>query len=133
MAHIFLFQAYYKKGKYDQAREAILKARVGTRGDFGIYYYLACLDLLQGEYGQAEKDIQYSLMLYSESPASYVLLGQIYEKQGRHDKAIDVYIKATQLNPSLTEAKERLANAYNAVGKIEDAARIQKGHRQGLE
>jgi tetratricopeptide (TPR) repeat protein len=101
MAHIFLFQAYYKQGKYDQAREAILKARVGTRGDFGIYYYLACLDSLQGAYAQAEKDIQYSLMLYSENPMSYLLLGQIYEKQGRHDSAIDAYGQAAQLDPSL--------------------------------
>jgi cytochrome c-type biogenesis protein CcmH/NrfG len=30
-----------------------------------------------------------------------LLLGQIYEKQGLHDKAMDAYGKATQLDPSL--------------------------------
>ena len=73
---------------------------MGDRSDFSIYYYLAFLDVLQGAYTRAEKNLQYSLKLYSDYPASYLLLGQIYEKQGQHDKAVDAYGKAKRLDSS---------------------------------
>lgn len=133
MSHMFLCEAYYKEKKYAEAQKALLGAMRGDRSDFSLYYYLAFLDMCQGAYSQAEKNLQYSLKLYSESPASYVLLGQVYENQGRHDKAIDVYSKAAELNPSSTEAWDRLANAYRAAGKNEEAARIQKEHRREAE
>ena len=37
---------------------------MGDRSDFSIYYYLAFLDVLQGAYTRAEKNLQYSLKLY---------------------------------------------------------------------
>ena len=97
MTHMFLCEAYYKEKKYAQAQLALSGALKGNKSDFSLYYYLAFLDMRQGAYEQAEKNLQYSLKLYAENPASYELLGQIYEKQGRREKASDAYSKATQL------------------------------------
>lgn len=109
MAHIFLCEAYYKAGKYDEAQEAILGAMAGDQTDFGIYFYLAQIDVLKGAYAAAEKNVQRSLELYPEYTGSYLLLGKIYEQQGNSQKAADAYAKALQLDSSLTEVRAKLS------------------------
>lgn len=117
MAHIFLCEAYYKAGRYDEAKEAILSAKTGDPSDFGIYYYLASIDVLKGDYVTAEDNVRRSLELYPQYTGGYLLLGKIAEQQGDVPKAVDAYRRALQLDPSLTEIGEKLSRLTNNIPK----------------
>ena len=57
-------------------------------------------------------------------------LGVRYLSEGNYEEAIIAFTVAIEINPKRAEAYERLADAYAALGDIENAVEIL---RQGIE
>ncbi len=125
-ANVFLSRAYYKQKKYDEAQEALLKARIGDASDYSIYHSVAVFNLLTGKYDRAKEYFLTAVSLNPRNAPSYIFLGQIYERDGQWAKVIEVYTKAVELNPDLVITRERLANAYKTIGKNEQAVNVLK-------
>ncbi len=119
-ANIFLYEAYFKKRQYSEAKQAILESRVGNPNDFDAYYKAGLCDALRGEYSEAQGNLFMSLKMYSGDPRAHFLLGLIYEHQQKYEKANKAYNNARQAEASQTQAR-RLANAYHLVSKYEEA------------
>ena len=63
-----------------------------------------------------------AIQLNSDESHYYGTLGDVYKKQGKLNEAIQCYLKAEQLDPSIIEIKISLAKAYHLKGRLEDAA-----------
>lgn len=101
MVHFFLFKAYHRAGRFEDARQVLLDARKGDESDFDLYYSIAAADWDRGDYADAEESIRLSLALNPGVGRSYLILGQIYDKQGKREQAQEAYKKAVELNPLL--------------------------------
>lgn len=59
--------------------------------------------------------------LLPDCAAAYNNLGDVYEKQGRYEEAIDLYKKANQLSPKSPEPCFGLGDIYFSMGKYQEA------------
>lgn len=124
MGNIFVYEAYFKRDRYDEARTAIRAALTETINDYGIYQRLAYLDFLQGRYDDAENNIKSAQALSAKSPDDLIFLGDIYGKKSEYSKAVDAYQQAIKMAPDSLDAWLGLADAYNASGHVDEAKKI---------
>jgi tetratricopeptide (TPR) repeat protein len=68
--------------------------------------------------------IQKSLMVKSDNPAAYMLIGQAYISDKQYDQAITMLKKSVAINPEIVIAWIQLAKAYSLVEKYDDAKKI---------
>jgi TonB family protein len=77
-----------------------------------------------GNFDSVDKEIEYLEKKIKEAPQSpeiRLMLGQVYIKARRNQDAIDVFVKAINLNPNLVEAHYQLGAAYLDQGKPNEA------------
>ncbi len=130
---------YSDMGMYEEAHEAYMKARVGSRvkkGDRRIKDNLikAKLANLHAQIG----DLHAGLGLYEDAAAEYkkalILqpdfadirnkLGLAYKEIGRFDDAIAQFKKAIEINPRYEQAYLNLSMVYYARGQREEAKKL---------
>ena len=58
---------------------------------------------------------------YPSNPFSLKILALIYEKKGKYTDSIDVNKKAILLSPNDPDLYNNIADAYNKIGKLNDA------------
>jgi tetratricopeptide (TPR) repeat protein len=106
-------------GKHDEAKENFLAGLKAGGGDVRFHYQLGRLSALTGR--DPEEGIEH-LQAYVQTPPppgnptwadAYWRMGNIYEKTGNKDAAVQSYQKALEINPEHKNAKDSL----KALGK----------------
>jgi tetratricopeptide (TPR) repeat protein len=84
-------------------------------------YALACIAILDGDYGQGEIHLKEALK--SDEGSSYLLIkvSEVLLKQGEEEEALDFAKKAVHENPGDIDAKMFLAGFYTRLQKFESA------------
>ncbi len=96
-----------------EARKAFSKLRAANAG---LYAYL-------GRFELAEHGFRQALQLFPKSPEVYFRLGDMYEKQGHTEKAIEAFEELIHLEPKNERAQERLT-------RLRKGKRSRKGVRK---
>ena len=108
---------------YEEAREALETAvTLGARSP-ETYFYLADSTLRSGAERKdaAETAIRQALKLSPSDPWIQALAGRIAFARGEYQVAVDRQRAAIRLRPRLVEAHDGLAQAYNALGRKQEA------------
>ena len=82
-------------------------------------YALACLAILDGDYGQAESYLKEALTRDERSPYLLMKLSHVLFKQGKGEEALRFARKATSIDPDDMDAKKLLAGIYSQLQKFE--------------
>ena len=83
-------------------------------------YYLR----VTGELDKAAQTFQEYIESYPRDFTGYDNLGRVYAQQGQYDKALDVFRRATNLNPDKVGPPYNIANSLVALQRFEEAKRI---------
>jgi tetratricopeptide (TPR) repeat protein len=77
--------------------------------------------LRNNQYEEAAKATQQAITYDSYDPLLYITLGQVYQKQGLLDKAIEAYNRAAQLNAKDASIYYTLGTLYEQQGEYDKA------------
>jgi tetratricopeptide (TPR) repeat protein len=106
---------------YDEARQALeMAVALGARNR-ETYFYLADCALGAGRSGDAESLIGEALKLAPGDPWIQFLAGRIAFERGQYQLAADRVSAAIRQRPHWIEAHNRLAQAYGAMGRKQEA------------
>lgn len=72
------------------------------------------------KYRKMENALRSAIAANPQMHEAYSSLGYALRKTGRFDEAVEAYDRALQLNPSYSEAIEYRAEAYLALGRLDD-------------
>lgn len=128
---------FLKRQEYDKTegylKEAIEKGTDDT--DKAEYYFrLAQIKLSKKQYAEAKRNALEALKLKPDMGAAYMIIGNAYaaysKNYGEDDfdhasvfwAAVDKFVKAKQVDPSLTEEANKLINAYSPHFPSKDEA-----------
>ena len=89
-------------------------------------------DIARSSLSSAERALEQAVLIDSQSPDAFHLLGQVYAKKGRFKKAILCFERALTLDPFHTEAAIALSALYNDVGKYKEGAAVFLKTKQRL-
>jgi tetratricopeptide (TPR) repeat protein len=107
-----------------------MDARVRTIDDL---LRLAREDISRNSLTSAEKTLEQAILLNSQSPDAFHLLGFVYSKKGKFKKAILAFQKALALDPTHTEAAIALSSLYNDVGRYREGADVYHTAKKRLD
>jgi len=82
-------------------------------------YALACLAILDGDYGRAESHLKEALKSDEHSPYLLMKLSHVLLKQGKGEEALRFAQTATSIDPDDMDAKKLLAGIYSQLKKLE--------------
>jgi Tfp pilus assembly protein PilF len=77
----------------------------------------------QADLAQVESLLKKALLLDPGSPETYLQLGILFADQQRMPQAIEEFQRAITLEPGMAFAHYRLAQAYQRIGKMDQAER----------
>ncbi len=128
-SHTFLARMFYLVGDWDSFPAAIAKAI-----ELEPTYYLACyyygqLLLMNGGDGHQEKALEFfrrSVRSNRNFTAGYIASGQIMADQGSWKEALDYYRRAAETGSQGHRVHYLMAQAYRALGQVEEAERSLK-------
>jgi len=83
---------------------------------------LAMSYLMDTQYAKAEEILQVALEYYPEYPATYISLGELYQRKGEYDTAIEFLSRANHINPFHPGVHKNLAQLYQKRDRKDDAA-----------
>ncbi len=112
--------------KFDEAEKRIKELQgLGYRPDLAELYH-ARLAIVKGDWNVAKAALVEVLPKLRDDPAlqkvAYQYLGLCYQRQGDVEKQIAAYSAAVKIDPYFAPAREGLAEAFMARGKLADAA-----------
>lgn len=102
---ILQFKAVLEKN----SRDAEVRRRMGE------------LYLAGRNFPEAEKQLQWSLVVKGDDARAHQDLGDLYVEQKRGEEAVAQYRKALELQPNLLDARLKLASALRSLGRREEA------------
>jgi len=117
-AHLELALAYAQKYRYfdqDEKWYNLARQELGLAKDADPYTYesvvvhevLANLYFAKGELDMAKEECEKMIELEPTYEAAYLMLGEINEELGKTRQAAEAYKTASELDPSLEEAKKK--------------------------
>lgn len=118
-------RAYQLKGmlleiqlKSPEARKTLEKAISLGANTSEVYYYeaLAITHAAPDDLDAAQKAINHALALTSTDPYAFVLAGKIGLAKKEYTKAVQYFLEAKRLQPTLIPAHYGLRDAYKALG-----------------
>lgn len=83
---------------------------------------LAMSYIMDTQYAKAEEILKTALAYYPEYTATYISLGELYQRKGEYADAVDILSRANHTNPFNPIIHKNLALLYDKLGKKEDAA-----------
>jgi len=81
----------------------------------------ALISMAKGDFDSALKKLNYSLSLDPHFNSTYLVLGDLYNKQGKLNEAAHAYQQALVYEPNSVKAQSALGSIYYRQGKIMDA------------
>lgn len=119
--------------KYSKAELLFEEARTLDPEDGEAYHGLALLALTRhGDIGRAEAMFRKAVDLPGTSPVAYGNFGRFLIAEERYEEAIPVLEKALVRDPNFEPARARLAIAFYASGRIDDACRMARSVGDGV-
>lgn len=94
---------------------------------------LAREDISRNSLTSAEKTLEQAILMNSQSPDAFHLLGFVYSKKGKFKKAILAFQKALSLDPTHTEAAIALSSLYNDVGRYKEGTEVYQSAKKRLD
>lgn len=128
-AHTFLARMFYLVGDWDSFPPAIRKAIELEPGYYLACYYYGQLLLMDGGDGHREKALEFfrrSVRSNRNFTAGYVASGQIMADRGSWKEALDYYRQAAETGSQGHRVYYLMAQAYRALGQLEEAERSLK-------
>ncbi len=83
---------------------------------------LAMAYIMDTQYHKAEEILKTALEYYPEYTTTYISLGELYQRKGEYQAAVEVLSQANHINPFNPIIHKNLALLYDKLGKKEDAA-----------
>ncbi|MFO7985839.1 MAG: tetratricopeptide repeat protein [Desulfatiglandaceae bacterium] len=121
--HVKLGNLYFSLGRHKDAQDEYAEAvRLDPTAENR--YALGQAYLFQDQYTDAEAEFQKVQRLYPLDPAGYYGLGLAYSKQGRHEKAVELFDEALKLDREFFDAYAEKGYAYADMGDMEAAEKI---------
>lgn len=107
---------FFNSQDYDKAIEFAHEAAAIDPKLGGPHQNLAASYFNLGQFEEAETSVRHALAL-EPTADSYTLLGLLLETENKLDEALDVYRKATDINPNDPEAHLAIARILNSRGE----------------
>jgi len=121
MAHNNLGAAWLRKGEWDKAIESLRRA-IDIDPTLALAHFnLGVALAYKGRPEEALAPLERSLELDSKNANAHLEWGRIWLAKQETSRAIEGFLKATQLNPRLPEAWGQLGLAREFEGKLDDA------------
>lgn len=113
--------------RYDSAQERYTQAY--HHDPENVAYFLAKVEMMVqlGQLNEATATLESKTTYFDQNATVRALLGHVYRRQGRHDKAALWFKQASMLAPEDMKLKEEVARSQDAVGRHSEAARELKG------
>ncbi|HLG38271.1 MAG TPA: tetratricopeptide repeat protein, partial [Chitinophagaceae bacterium] len=83
---------------------------------------LATAYIMDTQYTKAEEILKVALKYYPEYTTTYVSLGELYQRKGEYDAAIEILSQANHINPFNPIIHRNLALLYDKLNRKEEAA-----------
>ncbi len=83
---------------------------------------LATAYIMDTQYAKAEEILMVALEYYPEYTTTYISLGELYQRKGEHDAAIEILSQANHINPFNPIIHRNLALLYDKLNRKEEAA-----------
>ena len=130
-ARYSLGSALLRLGRTEQGRKEILefeqlqaeaRAREEREWELRLIRQAASVSLDKGDYEQVAEQLRKAIPDSPDDPASYVSLGAVLKRLGRHAEAVENFNKALALKAGV-DVHRLLAESYEALGRLEDSQR----------
>jgi type IV pilus assembly protein PilF len=113
--------AYFQKDKFDLAEQKFLKA-ISLKPNYSLARYNLGLTYMAMK--RWEDAIQQFKLVADDifSPgqlAATVMMGRVYNEEGDHGKALEIFRSLVARNPGNTAARFNLGRTYHALGKTD--------------
>lgn len=82
---------------------------------------LAMAYIMDTQYHKAKEILETALGYYPEYTTTYISLGELYQREGKYDAAIEILSRANHTNPFNPIIHKNLALLYDKLGKKEEA------------
>lgn len=82
---------------------------------------LAMTYIMDTQYHKADEILKTSLEYYPEYTTTYISLGELYQREGKYDAAVEILSRANHINPYNPIIHKNLALIYDKLGKKEEA------------
>lgn len=114
---------YLHRKKFDEARTLSRRFIKHAVNDFRGWYFLAAAEdgLLQSP-GEVKKLIGEAVGRNPRFAASHALLGKVLLREGKAEQAVAALGRAVELRPDLTQAHLHLAQAFQQLGRAQQAS-----------
>jgi tetratricopeptide (TPR) repeat protein len=83
---------------------------------------LAMSYIMDTQYAKAEEILKVALEYYPEYTTTYISLGELYQRKGEYNAAIEILSQANHINPFNPIIHRNLAQLYQKLDRKEDAA-----------
>jgi len=120
-ARKLLARLYYLKGEPQEAIFLLNQLLSYNLDDPELLFYLAICYEDIGNFARAEKFYLDAIRANSYEVLAYLKLGDFYFKEARFKEAVQNYQKIIDLDPSIVQARQGLAESLASLGKYEDA------------
>ena len=124
MGDYYYFQGkryYYAAGQPNRSYLAFRNAVNWRESSANYQHMLGFAALHIGRLGEAEHALERSLDLNPNSPEGMRLLGQVFDRQGRAERGVDLLSRASELEPLRADGYERLAHSLREAARLESA------------
>ena len=126
---LYLGQLLSRTKQYSEARDYFKKILASYPRYPQIHYYIAKTFMLEGGKENLEsalEEAQIETQINPNESLSFQLLGDIYDKLGKHTLCAQAFQKAIEIFPENSELYVRVAVCYRKSGELDLALRVLK-------
>lgn len=119
--HYLLAAVYLVMGgdaKVKLAEEALRQEAGISPNDALTYAALGHVEFGQGEYAEAERDLNHAAALDAENPEAYLYLGQLYMKTGRLSDAEAAFRKSILYTKDVSRNRYQVQRTHYLLGRV---------------
>lgn len=121
LSNFYLGRAQVSRGHYDEALKAFDKAEKAGYNASQVRLQRAGIQRLKGDIGEARKGLDGLKELSSHSAEYHYQIGMCHLAVGEQPKAVELFERATSLDPGHTNALFQLGHANDLAGNDDEA------------
>jgi tetratricopeptide (TPR) repeat protein len=123
LAHFFLGELYLYKSRIPEAITNFQQELAINPAHAETYYKLADAYSRIQKFDDAQRLLQHSIWLDATSTGPFILMGKVLEKKGEPELAATALKRALSMDPNNSITHHLLGQAYQDMGKTNDAER----------